>query len=66
MIPVEGYRGLYRDENSGAIVNCNQEELYDYLKSKEIYKNQRDDLEEIKNELDELKSLIKTIIESKI
>lgn len=66
MIPVEGYRGLYRDENSGAIVNCNQEELYDYLKSKEIYKNQRDDLVEIKNELEELKSMIKLIVENKI
>ena len=65
MIPVEGYRGLYRDENSGAIVNCNQEELYDYLKSKEIYKNQRDDLVEIKNELEELKSMMKLIIENK-
>lgn len=66
MIPVEGYRGLYRDENSGAIVNYNQEELYDYLKSKEIYKNQSNDLMEIKNEIEELKSMIKLIIENKI
>ena len=66
MIPVEGYRGLYRDENSGAIINCNQEELHEYLKSKEFYKNERNELIEIKNELEELKSLVKKIIESKI
>ena len=66
MIPVEGYKGLYRDENTGAIINCNSDDLFDYLKTREIYKNQQQELSEIKNELNELKKLFKLVIEDKI
>lgn len=66
MIPVEGHKGLYRDKNSGAIINCNHEELLDYLKEKEIHQSQKNEIETIKNEINQLKSLVKQLISNKI
>jgi len=51
MIPVEGHKGLYRDKNSGAIINCNHEELLDYLQAKEIQQSQKNQIEDLKNEI---------------
>ena len=34
MIPVEGDKNLFRDENSGAIVNCDTTGYTQYLKMK--------------------------------
>ena len=33
MIRVEGHQNLYRDENSGAIVNCDSSGYNEYLSS---------------------------------
>ena len=34
MIPVEGHLGLYRDEASGGIINCNTNEYNEYIRAK--------------------------------
>lgn len=65
MIPVEGHKGLYRDKNSGAIINCNHEELLDYLQAKEIQQSQKNQIEDLKNEIDEIKILLKQLISNK-
>jgi hypothetical protein len=50
MIKVEGHKNLYRDENSGAIINCNSTEYQKNYEKKE--------LNELRKELDELKKLV--------
>ena len=66
MIPVEGHKGLYRDENSNAIINCNENDFNDYmsLKSKKILEIR--EVEELKKEIEELKLLLKQSLSNKI
>lgn len=65
MLPVEGYKGLYRDEESGAIINCNSDELTDFLKTKEIYETQKRELDSLRTDIEHIKSMLSILIESK-
>jgi predicted enzyme involved in methoxymalonyl-ACP biosynthesis len=62
MIPVEGEKNLYRDEKSGAIVNCDTFEYSQYIKMKSEKKKQREEIEQIKKDIDEIKSLLKELV----
>tara|TARA_Y100001938_G_scaffold148086_1_gene230855 strand:+ start:2750 stop:2968 length:219 start_codon:yes stop_codon:yes gene_type:complete len=72
MIRVEGHKNLYRDEKSGAIINCDEVAYDNYvrsLKSSEKKKNEMDqmksDIQDIKDALKELKEGINLVINSK-
>ncbi len=58
MIKVQGYPGLYRDENTGAIVNCNDSEYKHRLNKINAVDSQREEINRLRSELDELKSLL--------
>lgn len=58
MIRVEGYSHLYRDEESGAILNCDTKEYETYVKSRNQRKLQKSEIDNIKNEIAEIKSLL--------
>ena len=63
MIRVEGHPNLYRDERTGAIVNCDNaayEQHVRYLENKEKKKREMSDL---RKELDEIKSLLRNLVE---
>jgi len=62
MIPVEGEKNLFRDENSGAIVNCDTLGYSQYLKMKSEKKKQREEIEQIKKDIDEIKFLLKELV----
>jgi len=62
MIPVEGEKSLYRDEQSGAIVNYDTFGYSQYLKMKSEKQKQREEIQQIKSDIDEIKSLLKEII----
>lgn len=62
MIPVKGHPNLYRDENSGAIVNCDSIAYNQYVNSLSNRETQRNELNKIKQDIDEIKSLLKEII----
>ena len=62
MIKVKGHSHLYRDEKTGAILNCDQNGYSNYIKSRERMRTQRNEIDNIKAELDEIKSLLKQII----
>jgi hypothetical protein len=62
MIPVEGHKNLYRDENSGAIVNCDTLGYSKYIKMKSEKQKQKDDIDKLKNDIEEIKSLLKEIV----
>jgi hypothetical protein len=65
MIPVEGHKGLYRDENSNAIVNCNDYEYQEYLRTKNSMLNEKNEIQNLKIELTEIKSLLAKLLENK-
>tara|TARA_B100000073_G_scaffold254029_1_gene214018 strand:- start:6056 stop:6256 length:201 start_codon:yes stop_codon:yes gene_type:complete len=58
MIRVEGHNHLYRDEKSGAILNCDTKEYENYVKSRNQRKLQKSEIEIMKNEITEIKSLL--------
>jgi len=61
MIKVEGHKNLYR-EDSGAIVNIDTNEYNNYIKLKNERKKQKEEIETIKNDISEIKSLLMEII----
>lgn len=65
MIPVEGHKGLYRDENSNAIINCNQNEYEDYMKLKQKITYEKLEVEDLKEQINELKDMLKRVLEDK-
>jgi len=62
MIKVEGYRNLYRDEKTGAIINCDTVGYTQYLKSLSYQDKQKKEIDMIKKDIDEIKTLLKEII----
>jgi hypothetical protein len=62
MIKVEGHSNLYRDENTGAIVNCDTAGYNQYVNSliqKDLRKKELDDM---KRDIEEIKSLLKDFL----
>ena len=62
MIPIEGHKNLYRDENTGAILNADNIEYNNYIKMKNERLKQRSEIDNLKKELSEIKSLLKELI----
>lgn len=62
MIPVKGHPNLYRDEESGAIVNCDNTSYNQYVNSLNNRKSQRRELDEMKKDIEEIKSLLREIV----
>ena len=61
MIPVEGHKNLYRDEKSGAIINTDSHGFSQYKKSKRMKLTQREELDNMKRDIEEIKFLLKQI-----
>lgn len=68
-LTVDGHPNLYRDPKSGAIINKNCSEYETYMKTykvrlteKERLSNMETDLDELKNEIGEIKNLLKQLI----
>jgi hypothetical protein len=62
MIPVEGHKNLFRDENTGAIVNCDTFAYSQYIRMKEDRKRQREEIDQIKSDINEIKTLLKEFL----
>ncbi len=62
MIPVEGHKNLYRDEDSGAIINNDALGYSQYKKMKSSKMNERAELDRMKSDIEEIKSLLKEIV----
>ena len=63
--PVEGHPNLYKDNESGVIVNREDSERSRYrLARDQARMNQQNslDLEELRDEMDEIKSLLKQLL----
>jgi hypothetical protein len=62
MIPIEGHKNLYRDEKSGAIVNSNTFEYNQYIRMRSERQKQKDEIAELKNDVQKIKNLLMELI----
>ena len=72
MIPVENNKSLFRDEQSGAIINCSDSDYQNYIKAKEnklkeIEKSKQleTDVENIKKDIDIIKDLLIQLVSNR-
>lgn len=65
MIPVKGNPGLFRDETTNAIINKNQNSYEEYLKTKNKLIEKEKRIENLENELNEIKQLLSTFLKNK-
>ena len=65
MIKVEGHTNLFRDEESGAIMNLDTAGYHEYVKKRNMKQKQRDEIDDIKSELDEIKMMLKQILKNR-
>jgi len=58
MIQVEGYKNLFRDENTNAIINSDKAAYNDYVNSRRINSDKQAELDAMKEEIETLKSML--------
>ena len=58
MLPVEGHKNLFRDENTNAIINTDDSAYNDYMNSRRINSDKQAELDAMKNEIETLKSML--------
>jgi hypothetical protein len=63
MIPVKGHPNLYRDEKSGAIVNTDTNAYTQYVNSLRNRETQKNEIDKIKDDIDEIKSLLRELLD---
>lgn len=61
-VKVKDSNSLYRDEESGAILNCNDTAYNNYLKLKERKLVEAEEMDKLKDDVDELKDMMKLIL----
>ena len=63
MIRVEGHKHLYRDEETGAIINCDTSGYMRYKKMRDKKLIEKSVIEHLKSEIDTLKGLLNELIQ---
>lgn len=62
-IPVEGNPGLVRDSATGAIINIDKSKAAKAKKARESILKEKEEIQELKNDVAEIKSLLKQLLE---
>jgi hypothetical protein len=63
MIPVKENKGLFRDEKTNSIINCDDLQYEEYMKIKQLKTKEKSELEELKSDINEIKSVLKILLE---
>ena len=63
LIPVEGYNNLGRDPSSNSIINTDTTQYDAYIKARENAKKKERSLQELQDEVSELKRLVKSLVQ---
>ena len=58
MLPVEGHKNLFRDENTNAIINSDETAYNDYMNNRRINSDKQAEMDAMKEELKTLKSML--------
>ena len=61
-LKVKDSGSLYRDDESGAIINCSNSQYDEYLKLKEQKMKEVSEMDKLKDDVDELKDMMKLIL----
>ena len=61
-IKVEGHSHLVRDEESHAIINTDGEQYRLTMRRRQIMRTQRDEINSLKEDMEEIKSLLKGLV----
>ena len=61
-IKVQDSASLYRDANSGAILNCSDIEYDNYIKMKNQKLSEKQELDKLKDEMSEIKSMLNVVL----
>ena len=62
MIPIKDHKNFFRDEKSGAIINTDTGGFNRYKKMKRFKDNQKDEIDKIKEDISEIKELLKQFL----
>lgn len=62
LVKVEGHPDLYRDIDTGAIINKDTSGYQQYLSNSANRKNAKQEIENLKNDVNEIKLLLKELI----
>jgi hypothetical protein len=62
MIKVEGHSNLYRDEKSGAIVNCDNQGYDQYVRSLEYTERKDKEIENLRKDIDDIKASLALLV----
>ena len=62
-LKIEGHEGYVKDPNTGVVLNVNQEEINGAKKRRALRKQQEEDINNLKNEVSDIKNMLNKIIE---
>ena len=65
MIKVEGHSNLYRDEESGAIMNLDSAGYQEYVKKRNPKIREKEEISSLKSEISEIKLMLQQILKDK-
>ena len=66
MIPVNGHKNLFRDPKTGAILDTNTSGYSAYVSRRNKKLDERAELDEMKKDIDEIKSLLQQLVNHKL
>ena len=61
MLPVEGHKNLFRDEDTNAIINSDVASYNDYMNNRRINSDKQAEMDAMKEELETLKLMLKEL-----
>ena len=61
MLPVEGHKNLFRDENTNAIINSDVASYNDYMNNRRRNSDKQAEMDDMKEELETLKLMLKEL-----
>lgn len=61
-IKVQDSASLYRDVESGAILNCSDSEYDNYIRMKNQKLSEKQELDKLKDEMSEIKSMLNVVL----
>lgn len=62
LIPIENNKSLYRDTESGAVLNCSSSDYESYLEHKNSLLQKQNQIQSLKDEVSEIKDMMKLIL----
>ena len=61
LVKVDGEQSLFRDKNTGAILNTDSAGYAQYMRMKQRKQTEREELDTIKGDIEEIKSLLREL-----